>query len=381
MSEGGTNVRSSLVSRSKSLFLAPLVTGILCALPTPAGAQRFSCDTACRRREPINILQGVDSTAFLDTARIRIVTEALATIRLKLPQLADIREERNRTYLVLYAPDSAPLVFLKRSHARRTNFDHDMYWDARVKRSGIRAIDSLNRVFDVSEIFLRMFDDKSELALFFRRPVNTLAVKEAYNRVPHVEIAMNEMELGDGSWIKLLRKGDRYLFIFSRGGGDCPAGCTERDYYYVAYDSRDRSVALEHEVLNDTKRSEPIFPWDVPQTRYAFDMYPTVDSLYAGLHARPWWYRSHAVHALALLLGTGSEPGAGEQARPEFTAFRKAVNDRRRESFRALIDRLSDEDADVARLAHTYLINLTGQRYPGGVDGIPRWQQWLRELL
>jgi hypothetical protein len=227
-----------------------------------------------------------------------------------------------------------------------------------------------------------MFDDKSELALFFRRPVNTLAVKEAYNRVPQVEIAMNEMELGDGSWIELLRKGDRYLFIFSRGGGDCPAGCTERDYYYVAYDSRDRSAALEHEVLNDTKRTEAIFPWDIPQTRYAFDMYPTVDSLYAGLRARPWWYRSHAIGALALLLGTGAEPWAGdEQARPEFTAFRKAVKDRRIESFRTLIDRLGDEDPDVAHLAHTYLIKLTGQRYPGGVDGIPRWQRWLRESL
>ena len=363
-------------------FLTLLVTGLLSALPIPAGAQRVSCDSACRRREPINILQGVDSSAFLDTARIRIVTEALASIRTKFPQLADIREERDRTYLVLYAPDSTPLVFLTRSHARRTNFDHEFYWGAVVKRSGIRAIDSLNRVFDVSEMIAQYTLEKSQLALAFRRPVNTPVVAEAYGRVPEVYYAANEFELGDGSWIKLLRKGDRYLFIFSRGGGDCPAGCTERDYYYVAYDSRDRSAALEHQLLNDTKQSEPIFPWNVPQTRYAFDMYPTVDSLYAGLHAHPWWYRSHAVYALALLLGTGAEPGAGdEQARPEFTAFRKAVNDRRRESFQALIDRLSDEDADVARLAHTYLMNLTGRRYPGGPDGIPRWQQWLRESL
>lgn len=63
--------------------------------------------------------------------------------------------------------------------------------------------------------------------------------------MPEVGYAGQQMYSGDGSRITLIPKGRRLHFVFARGGGDCPAGCTEWDFHYVTYDTLARSVTLE----------------------------------------------------------------------------------------------------------------------------------------
>jgi hypothetical protein len=186
--------------------------------------------------------------------------------------------------------------------------------------------------------------------------------------------------VGNPDWITLLPKEHRLHFVFARGSGDCPSGCLDWDYRYVTYDTLDGSVVLERERLHTTKWAEPISYWDIP-TRYSINPYPTLDSLFKGLHETRWWYRVHAVHVLGILLGKSIGPwhGAGEQSQAHFDALKAEVRDRRRASLEALIERLTDPDPDVAAYALAYLRQVSGRAMPGGATGVASWQQWLRE--
>jgi len=83
------------------------------------------------------------------------------------------------------------------------------------------------------------------------------------------------------SWVALFIKGRTLDFVFARGGGDCPAGCTQWDYYYVAYDTVTRTARMEREKPKDQSWAEPISYWDVP-SRLSINPYANVDSLLAG---------------------------------------------------------------------------------------------------
>jgi hypothetical protein len=356
-----------------------LLTGVAAAVGAQTPAPRAAANSRVRL-EAITLLQDSDSSPFLDTARVRLVEDALRTIRRQLPRLAGISTGPDRTFLVLRAADSVAGVFVARSGAQRpAGADRDL-WSTRVNRVGIPAIDSLNRVFDVARVDARYDGGPTALALYFRRPMNIQVVAKKYARVPQVGLAMPEFYAGDGSWIELIEKGRHLHFVFARGGGDCPAGCTEWDYYYVTYDTAARSVVLERQLLEGTEWSEPIFPWDVPERRgYLTDRYPKVDSVYAELRDRRWWYRTHALHILETLLSKGSGPrrSDGDASAAHFIVLKKAALARKRESYRALIDRLDDGDPDVARLALIYLRELTGQAFPGGSTGTSQWRRWV----
>jgi hypothetical protein len=83
------------------------------------------------------------------------------------------------------------------------------------------------------------------------------------------------------------------------------------------------------------------------------------------------------VNVLGLLLGKATPSWYGDSA--HISSLEGAALARRRESYGALIDRLGDEDPDVARLAHKYLRELSGQTFPGGEAGIAEWRKWLNE--
>lgn len=369
---------------TRALIGKCVALSLLVLLPGAAGGQhpvtRSPTDSGALR-EAANVLQGVDSTPFLDTKRIRLVARALRTIRARVPQVAGIASDRGRPSLVIDAADSVESVFVTRSGAKRPR-DNSISWGAVVSRVGVPAIDSLNRQFDVASITVTNLGKMSGLWLQFRRPMNVPVVADYYARVPQVGYAGPDFDLGTGNpdLIALLPKEHRLHFIFAHGSGDCPAGCINWDYHYVTYDTLDDSVVLEHEILHTTTWAEPISYWDIP-TRYSINPYPVLDSLFSGLQDARWWYRQHAVHVLARLLGkdTGPWHGAGEQSQTHYDSLKAEVRARRRASFEALIERLTDRDPDVANLALEYLRQLSGRTLPGGPAGVASWQRWLRD--
>jgi hypothetical protein len=226
---------------------------ILVVLASPLDAQnqpRSLLADSVIRHEAINLLQGTDSAAFLDTERVQLVGRALRSIRQQLPELSDIGAGPDRTYLVLYAADSVKEPFVTRSGARPPPGAYSNFWTVRLTRVGIPAIDSLNRVFDVAQIEARHSTRFSALTLRFRRPANISLVAKSYARVPQVRAAGPPGYGGDGNRIKLSVEGDRLHFVFGRGSGDCLAGCSEWDLYYVTYDARDGTFALDKQLLN-----------------------------------------------------------------------------------------------------------------------------------
>jgi len=359
-----------------------LALPLLVLLARSAGAQQRAAGDSAEAvayREAVNVLQGVDSAPFLDPTRIRLVERALRAIRGSVPRVGDIRDDENRSALMVFPPDSAKDVFATRAGVTPPA-DQSGIRNVTVPRVGIPAIDSLNRQFGVSSIHVTSIGPWTVLALHFRRPANLPVIGERYARVPLVRYAHPDFDpMGNPDWITLLPREHRLHFVFARGSGDCPAGCVNWDYYYVTYDTLDGSVVLERERLHTTKWAEPISYWDIP-SRYSINPYPTLDSLFKGLHETRWWYRAHAVHALGILLGTSDGHWRGaDHSQAHFDSLKAEVRARRRASLEALIDRLTDPDPDVASLALGYLQQVSRRTMPGGAAGVASWQRWLRE--
>lgn len=350
---------------------------LVARVPAAASQNRAREDSLDElRHEAINILQGVDTAPFLDTARVVAVATALRAIGSQIPRLAAVRNRHDRTLLQLSPADSVKHLFdRRRSACRRSDSDTDD-WSTTPTRTGLRAIDSLNRVFGVARTLVECFGDRAILTLDFRRPVDVRVVARSYARVPQLEYAHPPYMLGDGHWIAVIPKGPNLYFVFALGGGDCPAGCTRWDYYYVTYHVPDSTVVLEHTILHGAPWTEPIAYWDLP-SRNSITPYPTIESVFAGMRDARWWYRQHAIEVLHTLLGPDERVRYGEQSQQLFTALKRAALSRRREAYGALIDRLEDPDPDIARLAHRDLIELSGEKLPGGSEGVARWRQWL----
>ncbi len=52
--------------------------------------------------------------------------------------------------------------------------------------------------------------------------------------------------LGDGSFIYAFANGTGFALVFRRGGGDCPAGCTENEYWYFVTDAACAPTQVGH---------------------------------------------------------------------------------------------------------------------------------------
>lgn len=62
-------------------------------------------------------------------------------------------------------------------------------------------------------------------------------VHEGWPAVKDIQRIYSDQQLGDGSFIYAFVAADGFDLAFKRGGGDCPAGCTENEYWYFATDS------------------------------------------------------------------------------------------------------------------------------------------------
>ena len=368
-----------MISRSSLLCtVAVALIGVPALAQVPPTSPRTD---SARRVGALALLQGADTSLFIDTTRITLVATALRTVHEQLPRLDDIPVGGGRPALTLYQSDTTrhgPL--LGRIEAVTLRSD-EFAWYGRVSRVGIPAIDELDRRLGVRSVIAHASDISADITLTFDRPVNVERAASLYARVRQVAAAVPARDLDSYSFTNLIDKGRKLAFIFSRGGGDCPAGCTTWDHYYVVYDTVDNSVVVEHENLDTARDTSTISYWDYP-TRYSINPYPTLDSLYAGLRDSHWWYREHAVQVLAMLLGSDTGPwrGAGEQSPARFAALKRAALERKRESYSALIDRLGDADRQVAIAALANLRFLSKRNFGADAAGVRSWRQWLDSI-
>lgn len=327
-------------------------------------------------REAATLLQGVDSTPFIDSSRVRATARLLATARSQFPELADISAGPDLTQLEVHLADSV----LPR--LRRGPGEGDGGGFVPVRATRVAGLDSLNHEFGA--VGVRAFYIGEHLFGFyvaFLRWPNLPVLGKAYHKLPQVEYASYPMYAGDGSFIRLIAKKSREHLIFSRGSGDCPAGCIERDYYYVTHDQPTDRLTKEEQILHtDTLRGPPhrVFLWDFP-TRRSFMPYPTVDSLLAATKSPDWWMRQHALDVMLYLLGPNTGPwlGAGEQDPERFRELQSALRRQWKSAMASLIDALNDPDPDLRALSRGGMKGLYKNDFGDGLPAQRHWRTWL----
>jgi hypothetical protein len=63
------------------------------------------------------------------------------------------------------------------------------------------------------------------------------AIHAAYPELSDITAVYAPGGMGDGSFVYAFAVPDGFALVLKRGGGDCPAGCTENEYWYFETDS------------------------------------------------------------------------------------------------------------------------------------------------
>ena len=120
-------------------------------------------------------------------------------------------------------------------------------WQSGRLRVGDRLLDSLGTAFGLVEA-KATYDPPASgepgkfCHLRFAQALNMKAVAAVYQRSPAVLAAAPNTFSGDGDNIWAMKTESGWEFVFSRGWGDCMAGCINRRSFFVAVDSSGRAL-------------------------------------------------------------------------------------------------------------------------------------------
>lgn len=211
-------------------------------------------------QNPVNITRATEG-AFSESARVLAARDAektsdiwisaatarayeadLSLIRREFPETADIQTFPRydlRSVIVTVSPDA--------SWARG--------WTTENMATGEPALDALLQEYSLEKIERIGDFDRSTTVFFvlrFAQSLNTNPLTERI-RAASGKIAIAEINgtFGDGN--NIVRRtpdqndGSRH-YIFSRGSGDCPAGCTERTSWEYAVSQDGKTVRLVQQV-------------------------------------------------------------------------------------------------------------------------------------
>ena len=120
-------------------------------------------------------------------------------------------------------------------------------WQRGQLRVGDRLLDSLGSALGLVEAKAYFPPSGSDelgkwCLLRFAHALNMEAVAAGYRRSPAVLSAGPDHFIGDGNNLWAIKTEKGWEFVFSRGWGDCPAGCTGRRSLFVAVDSSGRAL-------------------------------------------------------------------------------------------------------------------------------------------
>ena len=104
-------------------------------------------------------------------------------------------------------------------------------WARGEAHTGYPPVDELvsGRGFSIVQFYQARWYDTAVLVT--DEPLNTVALGRQLDAVPDVRYAGPNGRGGDGDDIEAARDGSGWRLEFSRGSGDCPAGCIDRTYW------------------------------------------------------------------------------------------------------------------------------------------------------
>ena len=183
-------------------------------------------------------------------------------------------------------------------------------------------------------------------------------LSELYEAHPEVRYSEPNGYMGDGNNIEYFKKNGILHFAFSQGWGDCPAGCTDRYYWYTTVTLSDTGsmVCLEEEKFQD--HSAPyIYRWNIPG-RYAMTMFANTDSILQTITNSPvWWVKRHAIEG-AWRFFVYTYPWVGEDINNHWSILQNELKSRVSEVISAIQSAVNDPDPDISASAQYALTQI-----------------------
>ncbi len=357
------------------------------------------------------LLQGSSTSGFIDWSMVNDVSKALETIIDADPSMKDILEGSAKRLGSF--PGNWKLDFMLNENADKvvdkdgivTGISQSMYDRHNIlSRTGIVEIDRLNETFNVARIeyIFRPYWKRGELILSFSQPMDFLRLIRVYlsqNAIESTNISFYSRIInyppfphrryrevkssyiseifynGDGDMVFFIPKGNAWHFVFKRGRGDCPSGCTMNDYYYFTYDRPSgKAMKVSEHSQRDGWGAGGIYLWGIPFRHHTYP-FSSYSELALKTKSELWWVSLHSVDVLGHLLTGPKSESFGEDY--GFEALRDDVIAHRRDGLELLADSLSNPDADVKAVAHHYLTIISAEDF-GIQEGSDRkWKEWL----
>lgn len=180
--------------------------------------------------EARQLLQGADDRPFLDALEIARVAEALTRVRAAIPEVREITNFADESYLTMMLTD------LARAQADTVpRLAHTVHQDLIRSRVGIHSIDSLNAALGADSSTVRYVGSRaSTIRPHFREPPNVPVLAPLYGRLEEILHAGPELYLSIGDAIHLTRTETYWYFTFVRASDSDPWNA-EYEYLHVQY--------------------------------------------------------------------------------------------------------------------------------------------------
>ncbi len=269
---------------------------------------------------------------FLDSILVKKINSVLSLARATKDTLKHIH-----TF-----PEYVPTEVIVSSSAAWTE-----NWKKGILITGNAWIDMLSSRYHLINASYKF---SSFYVLKFAQPLHIKNLVKLYKQDSTIIYAESNGYIGDGNNIWLYEKDSTWLCIFSEGWGDCPAGCIERNYWYVSV-KNDIAQFEEMQIGNYTKPT--IYRWNIPEM-YEPLYYNSLTELFSkGKSSLNWWERRYAVEALGYLFRNEYPRISGHlpDVLVRYVAMKKDAFVRKNECVAFLRAMLNDVDRWVRRSA------------------------------
>lgn len=119
-------------------------------------------------------------------------------------------------------------------------------WQDGERLTGKAAVDSLLQTYDLS-VESRLDASQPSVLLRSEAPINTVALGRRFEAIEGVEYAEQNGYGGDGNDIQARLMENAIMLSYSRGWGDCPAGCIHREVWAYRVDDQGAVRFINHE--------------------------------------------------------------------------------------------------------------------------------------
>lgn len=162
-------------------------------------------------------------------------------------------------------------------------------WENGDLVTGNTAIDSLSDLYGLE---FAKGDKYNNFLLQFNQPMRIDDLALVYEGIDSIVYAEPNFVMGDGDRIIYFHKNDKDHFVFSKGWGDCPAGCISRYYWYVEVEDTSARKLAENPRENTHSR---FYTWNFPDI-FSMTHFNSAEAIIDSIQfSDRWWIQRHSI--------------------------------------------------------------------------------------